>query len=85
VKETIMTDINDLMRDFWRTSGGGADGESFFAMRHLLEILQECFHILEVCFDFFFPFLRQLMKIFYRGRRTLGPVIILPTLTKPNS
>jgi hypothetical protein len=46
-----MTDINDLVQDFWRTSSDGADGESFLAMRHLLEILQECFHILEVCFD----------------------------------
>ena len=40
-----MTDINDLVQDFWRTS---SDVEpSFFAMHRLLEILQGC---LEVCF-----------------------------------
>ena len=49
VKETIMTDIDDLMQEFWRTS---SDVEaSFFAMRRLLNILQECFDILEVRFD----------------------------------
>ena len=41
-----MTDIDDLVQEFWRTS---SDFEpSFFAMRRLLEILQGC---LEVCFD----------------------------------
>jgi hypothetical protein len=53
VKEVIMADINDLMT----TSSDGADGASFFAMRHLLEILQGCSDFLEVCFDIF-PFLR---------------------------
>jgi len=47
VKEAIMTDINDLVQDFWRTSSHGTDGESFLAMRHLFEILQECFHVFE--------------------------------------
>ena len=48
VKEAIMTDINDLVQEFWRTS---SDVEpSFFAMRRLLEILQ--------CFEVLFPFLR---------------------------
>jgi hypothetical protein len=53
VKEAIMADINDLVQDFWRTSSdyNGPDGESFLAMCRLLEILRECFHILEVCFD----------------------------------
>jgi hypothetical protein len=52
VKEEIMSDINDLVQDseFWTTSN---DGASFFAMRRLLEILQECFDSLEVCFPFF--------------------------------
>ena len=54
VKEVIMTDINDLVRDFWsfwKTSSDGAVGASFFAMRRLHEILQKCFDILEVCFN----------------------------------
>jgi hypothetical protein len=57
MQEAIMTDINDLVQEFWRTSsdGAGAVGESFFAMLHLLEILQLCFDELKVCI---FPFLR---------------------------
>ena len=51
VKKAIMRDINDLVHDFWRTSSDGTDGESYMATCHLLEILQECFHIFEVCFD----------------------------------
>ena len=51
VKEAIMTDINDLVQEFWRTSSDEAVGASFFPMRRLFEILQECFNILEVCFD----------------------------------
>ena len=46
-----MTDINDLVQEFWRSSSDGAVEASFFAMRRLLEILQGCFDILEVCFD----------------------------------
>ena len=46
-----MTDINDLVQEFWRTSSDGVTGTSFFEMRRLLEILQECFDSLEVCFD----------------------------------
>ena len=48
-----MTDINDLVQEFWRNSSDGAVEASscFFAMRRLLEILQRCFDILEVCFD----------------------------------
>ena len=41
LKEAIMADINELVEDFWRTSSHGADGKSYFAMRRLLEILQE--------------------------------------------
>ena len=44
-----MTDINDLVQEFW-TSSNEAVGTSFFAMRRLLGILQLCFkHV--VCFD----------------------------------
>ena len=57
VKESIMTDINDLVQEFWRTSSDGAVEASFFEMRRLLEILQECFDDLEVRFVIF-PFLR---------------------------
>ena len=42
-----MTDINDLVQEFWRTSIDGADRESIFAMRRLDEILRRCS---EVCF-----------------------------------
>ena len=46
VMEEIMTDINDLVQEFCRTSSDV--GGSFFAMRRLLEILQQ---ISNVCFD----------------------------------
>ena len=49
-----MTDISDLVQEFWRISSGGAGGPSFFAMRRLFEILQECLECLEVCFDITF-------------------------------
>jgi len=42
-----MTDINDLVQEFWETSSDEAVGASFFAMRRLLEILQDCFDFLE--------------------------------------
>ena len=45
-----MTDINDLVEEFWRTSSDIDVGASFFAMRRLFEILQRCFDYLEVCF-----------------------------------
>ena len=53
VKETIMTDINDLVQEFW-TSSDGAVGASFIAMRRLLEILQGCLDSWKVCFDIIF-------------------------------
>ena len=52
VKEAIMTDINDLVQEFWRTSTDGVDGESIFAMRRLHEILQVCFDIISIFCDF---------------------------------
>ena len=51
VKEAIMTDINDLVQEFWRTSSDGTVGASFFAMLRLHDILQVCFNDLEVCFN----------------------------------
>ena len=53
VKESIMTDVNDLVEEFWKTSSASdeAVGASFFAMRCLFEILKGCFDYLEVCFD----------------------------------
>ena len=52
VKEAIMKDINDLVQEFWRTLSDQDVGASFYAMRRLFEILQECFYIFEkVCFD----------------------------------
>ena len=51
-----MTDINDLVQEFWRISSDADVGASFFAMRRLFEILQEilrrypdvCFNIISV-------------------------------------
>ena len=42
-----MTDINDLVQEFWSTSESNvrAVGASFFEMRHLLEILEECLKV----------------------------------------
>jgi hypothetical protein len=52
VNEAIMTDINDLVQEFSRTS---CDiWASFFAMRRMFEILQQCLVVLEVCFDIIF-------------------------------
>ena len=55
VKEAIMTDINDTVQEFWRTSRDQDVGVSFYAMRRLYEILQhlqQCFYLIEkVCFD----------------------------------
>ena len=61
VKEEIMTDINDLVQEFW-TSRIGAVETSFIVMRssRLLEILKKCLDYLEddveVCFDINFFF-----------------------------
>ena len=41
-----MTDINDLMQEFRRISSDV--GASFFAMRHLLKILQRGFDSVDV-------------------------------------
>ena len=45
-----MTDINDLVQEFWRTSSDKDVGASFFAMRRLYEILHRCSDNLDVCF-----------------------------------
>jgi hypothetical protein len=53
VKKAIMTDINNLVQEFWSTSSDGDVGASFFEMRRLLEILQVCSrsNYFKVCFD----------------------------------
>ena len=57
VKEAIMTDIDDLVQDFWRTSSDVDVGASFFAMRRLFEILQMCLKVLDGGLDVMvFPF-----------------------------
>ena len=48
VKEALMTDINDLVQEFWRTRDR-AFGDSFFAMSRLSEILSIP-DTLKVCF-----------------------------------
>ena len=80
VKEAIMTDINDLVQEFWRTS---SDVEpSFFAMRRLLEILQRC---LEVCFDIISVFVTA-ADLTYRSRTpgSIPPIRTLTTKSDPN-
>ena len=70
VKEEIMT-------EFWTSSSDGAVEKSFklFAMRRLLEILQRCFHSLEVRFDIisFLRLLSTLLIKIYRTRQTPIP------------
>ena len=51
IKEAIMTDIDDLVEEFRRTSSDV--GASFFAMRCLLDILQD---ISDVCYGFMLIF-----------------------------
>ena len=41
-----MTDIHNLMHEFWRISADEVNGESIFAMCRVQEILRRC---LEVC------------------------------------
>ena len=36
-----MTDINELVQEFWRTSSDGPVGTSFFEMRRLYGIFEE--------------------------------------------
>ena len=89
VKETIMTDINDLVQEFWSfwsTSSDEAVGASFFSMRCLLDILQEyyspvCFHIVPV----FAAAIDLLIKI-YRHIFTFpfSPSRVLMTGPKPS-
>ena len=50
VKEAIMRDINDLVHEFWRTSSDGVVGASFFAMRRLHIILEQC-EVVEKCWE----------------------------------
>ena len=85
VKEAIMTDINDLVQEFRKTSRDGV-GAAFFAMRHLFRILQECYDNLEVCLDILFPFLRlsSTLSLLIKMYRCPGPFLppkIIQTLT----
>ena len=50
VKEAIMSDIDNLVQEFWRISSDNDVGASFFAMRRL-RIILECY--LEVCLYYF--------------------------------
>ena len=45
-----MTDINGLVQEYMRTLNDGIVGASFFAMRRLLENLQECLKVCLYCF-----------------------------------
>ena len=49
VVEAIMTDINDLVQEFWRTSCDEV-GASFFAMHRFFRILESCYEYLTVGF-----------------------------------
>ena len=60
VKEAIITDISDLVQEFWRiSSSDGAVGALIFEMRRLLKILQVCLKIL--------PFLGLLADKIFRS------------------
>ena len=89
VKEVVMTDINDLVQEFWRTSSDGAVGAFLFAMRCLFEILQKCFDDLEVRFDIISVVVTWLIKI-YRSRIALTDIIppsrslLVTTESEPN-
>jgi hypothetical protein len=48
VKGAIMTDIDDLVQEFWRTSDDEVVGATFFAVRRLLEFLEVCFVIISI-------------------------------------
>ena len=82
VKEVIMTDINDFVQESWRTSSDGAVKASFFAMRRLLGILQDCFNNLDVCFAVFATAVDLAEKEeFYRSQQTVIPGRIPPSRT----
>jgi hypothetical protein len=49
VMEAIMADINDLVQEFWKTSGDGDDGAPLGAMCRLFEILEMSLDCLGVC------------------------------------
>ena len=51
VMEAIMADINDLVQEFWGTSGDGTVGASLIPMHLLFEILRGCFDNFKVCLD----------------------------------
>ena len=53
VKEVIITDINDLVQEFWRIATNGTDGESIFAMRRLFKILEKSLDGFKVRFIYF--------------------------------
>ena len=61
VKEAVMSDINDLVREFWRNSSHGAVGASFYALRFLFEILQHGVLLFWKCVVII-PFLRLLLS-----------------------
>jgi hypothetical protein len=42
VKDAIMTDINNLVEEFWKISSCGVVDVFFIAMHCLLQILQVC-------------------------------------------
>ena len=80
-----MADINGLMQDSWKTSDYNEAGrKSYLAMRRLLDISPEYFHILEVCFNFIS--VSATADNDYSGERILGHVYVLPLpLTTPKS
>ena len=43
--EAIMTDFNDFVQEFLRTSSDGDVGASFFELRRLLGILEGCLEV----------------------------------------
>ena len=75
VKEAIMTDINDLVQEFQRTSSDV--GLSFFAMRCLLKILQGCLSVCFIIISALATLSLELIKIYYRSWQN-PRILILP-------
>ena len=83
LKEEIMTDINDLVQEFW-TSSNGAVGASLIAMRRLFEILLGYFRFLNVCFDIISVFVTAIDLADNNCTDIVRPLLFLALSRRPN-
>ena len=79
-----MTEINALVQEFWRTSTDGVVGVSFFKMRRLLEILQKCLNMLEVCFVIIYVFATAIDLADKKIYRCRPPLILGSGIPQPS-